>query len=184
MAKEQPTAEQPTAVAPSKRNAKAKKSIDLENARVIFEFADGGEPLVVEATALPKAMQQHSLLHGVSQKVGDSYSGVDTPAEARKFAEAAVEQLMNGEWKVQRESTGGGAVSLLVEALARATGHPTEKAAEVVAKLDDDQRKELRKKPAVKAPIEAIKIERAIARQKKAEAAASDGGEDLAAMFG
>lgn len=170
---------------PSSRNRKATKSIDLDAGTVTFTFADGGEPLVVSGKSLPQSIQVHALLHGISQKVGDSYSGVDTPEQARVFAQAAVDQLMAGDWKQPATGgSGGTGDSVLCEALARASGHSLEDATAVVAKLDDDQRKALRKRPAVKAQIEAVKIERAMRRQKAAEEAAQQTGDDLAAMFG
>lgn len=176
-----------TAQAPAapKRVPKASKSINIENGTVTFEFADGDKPLVVQAKDFPREVQAHATLHGFSQKIGDAYAGAESPEDARNLALAVVEQLKTQGWTQPRASGGGGSgVTILVDALARATGQDRAKCSEVVSKLDPEQQKALKKRPEVKAQVEAIKAERAIARQKEAEAAAGEAaGPSLDQLF-
>lgn len=137
--------------------------------------------------------------HAISQKVGDSYAGAaeaENPLQyVRDSIAETIGQLVKGEWRVT--SAGGGKVSLLVRALARATGQTIEKAQEVVdlySDLNDEGEpsekgkaflKQIRAEAAVKAATAAIKLEDAATAKAKLEKQAAAGGDavSLAALF-
>lgn len=123
-------------------------------------------------------------LHGLSQKVGDSFAGAGEEPNPLKYAEERIietyEQLRKGEWRVT--VAGGPRASLLARALARVTGHSLEEAIEVVEGLDDEQKKAIRKDPAIKKASADIKLEDAQKAKERAEGAAGEGS-DLAGLF-
>lgn len=67
----------------------------------------------------PSLIQTRLGLHGLVQRLGDSYAGVqgDT-AKAYANASTVLELLMRGEWGAKREGGDGGVGALWVEALA------------------------------------------------------------------
>lgn len=83
-----------------------KKSTDLDLGAVHFAFQDvdaDGEaiaPLIVSLESLPEQIVTNLALHGLSQKIGDSYSGVGgDAAEARKLSEGVLARLLEGDWR-------------------------------------------------------------------------------------
>lgn len=123
-------------------------------------------------------------VHGLSQKLGDSYAGAAKDENPLGFAKRRVseviEQLKAGEWRVTTES--GPQVTLLAKALARATGQTVEAAVQVLsdqqAKLDNEETKkadnpwkqwraELQAQPAIKKAMADIKLEEAQAAAQK-----------------
>ena len=149
----------------------AKKSVSADG--VLFNFADG-KNLSLGIDALPEEIQRKLAIHGLSQKVGDSYAGAESIAEAFASAEEVWKNLLAGLWsaKVQR----GGK---LVEALHRATGKDLETCRGLVEGMDDKAKAELRKHVQIKEALAEMEVERA-----KALAAAAEGEEeDLKALF-
>jgi hypothetical protein len=151
---------------------KASKKVTDSGVEITFE---SGEVVAVQLDQLSDGIITKLALHGLSQKVGDSYAGAEL-AEAHELAGSVVKRLIEGEWT--QASTGGGVsrVSMLVEALAAATGKTNDEALEVVKGMSEDQKKELKKHPAIAKELATIAAERAVAKAKRAEeaAAASD----------
>ena len=147
---------------------KASKDPDVAAGTVTFNFADD-ETLVFNLDSVSPEMQKQLALHGASQKIGDSYSGKMSPAEARGLAQKTIDKLVEGNWKTP--SAGGSPrVSLLVESVTRAfldtkaTDDPEiarARAEEIVEGLDKDGRSQLSRDPAVKRARAAIQLERA-----------------------
>ena len=111
-------------------------------------------------------------MHGLSQKLGDSYAGCEAD-EAFEKANGVATDLLAGNWST-RVAASGPRTTQLAEALAAATGKSVEEAATVLEQMDDDQKKDLRKHPQIKvelAKIKAANAEKAAA--KAAEAAAN-----------
>lgn len=153
---------------------KASKTITDTGVDIQFE---SGQQVSVQLTLLPDDILHRLALHGLSQKLGDSYAGAE-PDEAYELAQVVADRLMAGEWTQARSSTGPGTAraSMLVEALASATGKDIEQALAVVFGMDEDQRKALKKHPAIAAELARLTAERAVAKAKKAQAAVADGG--------
>lgn len=143
------------------RNTLCKKSVNVEAGVVTFTFADETTK-VFEAAQVNDALMQQAMLHGFSQKLGDSYAGALNVTEAKQRFQDVLDSLYAGTWNAGRSSDGG----VWVEALSRATGATLEEAREKWNSLDDDTRKTLRAHPKVKAEKLAIDLERA---QAKAE---------------
>ena len=168
-----------------------KASKTIQGNSVVFAFEDDQEPLVLDLTKLSPEIVQHLATHGGSQKVGDSYAGTETVADARAAATKVVEDLMAGNWKAVRASSGGVKTTLLVRALARVASEATgkevtlEDAKEVIAQLtaadeeDEGSRmKGLRARKDIKAAQLVIQQEDLAKKEDTGEE------ESLGAMFG
>lgn len=140
---------------------KATKSIAEDFSTVTIEFGDNGAAGSVKCVIedLDEAIQAQGLAHGISQKLGDSYAGLDTPEEAFAACQGVLEQLLAGNWRTGGGGGGGPRVSQLAAALARIQGAPIEEAQKVVENLSDDQKKALRKSAVVKKAIAEIQLE-------------------------
>lgn len=169
------------------------------DAGVAFVAADGSVLGSIRLADIPAEMRDRLALHGISQKVGDSYAGAaeaDNPAAYVADAiKETLKQISENAWRVTQ--AGGFRVSLLARALARAAGQTPEAAQAVIdhnSQLDDDGKpsdegkawlKELRADEAIKSAVAAIKLEDAEkAKAKLKEQAAKSGdASKLAGLF-
>jgi hypothetical protein len=140
---------------------------------VAFKFTDG-EKLICKLSGLPDEIITRLALHGIAQKVGDSYSGVSSIQEARANAAEVWENLKRGIWATK--AVGG----KLAEAFARATGQPLDDCLEKLSGMTEEEKKDLRKHPQIKAAMAAINAERAA---KLAEGMEGVTGTDLGDLF-
>ena len=143
----------------------ATKVLDQEDIAVEFTFT-GQEPILVKASDFSPEIQTHFMLHGISQKVGDSYSGAkgDIAGAMASFA-ACLEQLKAGDWRASRgEGESKPRTTELASAVARIKGVEVEVAAEAIAGMEEDARKALRSNERVKATIALIRAEKAQAK--------------------
>lgn len=129
-----------------------------------------------------KSMAYRLMLHGASQKIGDSYAQAKAQTDPLSYAKAMVKdtiaQVYAGEWRVN--GAGGPRVNELAIAISRATGEALEGedgTAAMVALMSDDEKKVWREKPAIKAALARIRAEKAL---KAAEAAEKAAAEDAA----
>jgi hypothetical protein len=132
--------------------AKKQKLVD----GVRFTFTDGTE-FDYLLSRLSDDMVRQLAVHGLAQKVGDSYASAENLAEAKANAEATWENLVRGDFKARAQGSGG----LAVEALARIKGLDMETAQEAWNDLDEESRDTLKKNPRVKVMIEMIRGEKA-----------------------
>lgn len=147
----------------------AKKSV-VGNSLTI-EFANGVTK-TYDVTKIPTDVQDQLMMHGLSQKVGDSYASAETVEDAIEAAEDVFHNLVSGQWNAKGGGTGG----ILAEALAAAQGVSLEEAKAVVLALDDKAKTELRKHPAIKLAIAKIQLARA-------ERLTKGGTDDLSGLF-
>ncbi len=145
-----------------------KKIVDVEAGSVSFEFSNG-ETVTVIANDLSKTVKARALLHGLSQKVGDSYSGADGIDAAVEAARATVKNLGEGDWNTVREGGAGPRSTVLLQSLIRVSGKTEEECAAVIAKQDEDGLKALRAHPEIKAAGCAIRAEKAAAAADKSD---------------
>lgn len=146
---------------------KASKSIEGDILTIKFE--ETNEELVVDINNIPAEIISRLAMHGLSQKLGDSYAGADV-AEAFARADGVAKDLLEGNWST-RVAASGPRTTQLAEALAAATGKPLEEAAALVETMDDEAKKSLRAHPHIKAQLATIKATKAAeAAQKAAEA--------------
>lgn len=162
------------------RFQKASKAVDTSAGTVTFNFAHG-ETLVVKASDVPESIRDHALLHGLSQKIGDSYAGADTAEEAYAAAVETFNTIKGGEWAAAREGVGTGGADL-IKAFAEATGKTEDECREVLIKATDEQKKKIKKHPAVAAVLDRIQSEKLLARSKARAAAADESDFDLSSI--
>lgn len=139
------------------------KEYDLDTSKVSFTFGNG-EKLEIDANGLSPEMQKQLMLHGISQKVGDSFAGVKgNYAEGVQNAKDTIEQLQAGVWKAARDDDARPRLAELAEAIARIKDVPVEAATAAVEKGSEEQRKAWRSNAKVKATIAQIRAEKAAA---------------------
>jgi hypothetical protein len=140
-----------------------------------FKFGNG-TVVMVNASDLSEDIRNNLMMHGLMQKIGDSYAsarGDFTIGVAA--AEKVIQQLMDGQWTASRASgESKPKIGELVTALANLKGLDATVVATAVEKATDDQRKAWRKHPAIAAEIAKIRAEKAAARAK---AAVAEGGD-------
>lgn len=146
--------------------AKCKKSIREDGTGVDFVFSNGETRSVVIAD-LPAAIVTNLVLHGVSQKVGDSYAGQETVDNCIEKADELIKRLNEGDWKTVRAAGGSKRSSMVLEAFARASGRTTDECREIFDEMDDDQQEALKSHEAITPHIAAIRAERALEKAKK-----------------
>ncbi len=151
--------------------AEKKVSKAVSDTAVTFEFATG-EVEEVSPKDFSADIQKQLMLHGLSQKLGDSYSGEDAD-KCHGIFTGVLKNLADGSWTAR---AGGGAprISQLAEALARETGETVEKCVETLAAMDDDKKKAVRSHPAIQVQLSEIKLEKASADAKKLKAELGD----------
>ena len=141
----------------------AEKSVNEEVGSVEIAFTNG-ESLTATLEELPEDIVKRLALHGLSQKLGDSYASVKGDAAAG-FSKASdvLGRLMSGEWA---GAGGGGGMQLgeLAEAIARIKNVPVEKAMAAVAGAAKEKISQWRANGKVKQVIAEIRLEKAKAR--------------------
>lgn len=120
----------------------------------------GAGSLDVNLYEMSESMVQRLAMHGLSQKLGDSYSGAMSGEEAERLALEVYERLKKDVW-ASRASTGG----LAVEILARAVGVDVGTAAAKWAGMSDKEKAQVKKHPSYQAARAEILAERAAASQ-------------------
>lgn len=132
-----------------------------------------GQEVVADLSTMPEDIRQRLMIHGLSQKVGDSTSGM---SKDRRFGDALValqetiETLVSGQWSAGRE----GGSSDLVEALALVKKLPVEDVRVAVKRMDEATLKAVKSHPAVKAAIAKMVAARAVQAAKAAHVDIAD----------
>jgi hypothetical protein len=165
------------------RTSIATKTVLEDMTGVTIGFKEG-EPLTVLLKELGKDIVKHLALHGLSQKLGDSYSGEKDIKVARTKAQNVAERLLAGDWRAVREGGGGGRITDLAQALARITGQEIEAATKVIENMDKDGKSELRAHPQIKVAMAEIAAERAKAALAEAKKSGDETALDPQALFG
>jgi glutathione S-transferase len=148
----------------------ASKHVSEDGRSVAIDFSNGKQ-VSVQVQDLPADMLARLALHGLSQKLGDSYSGcAGDLTQAVAECEATAEALLAGNWNRRGDGFGG---ADLAQALANVQGKMLEEAQEAIAGLGKDDREGLRKHPKIKAEMARIKADRL---DKKAEGNSPDLG--------
>ena len=149
---------------------KAEKTIDGDV--ITIKFLETNEELAVNINDIPAEVISRLAMHGLSQKLGDSYAGAET-GEAFGRATGVASDLKDGNWST-RVAASGPRTTQLAEALAAATGKTLEEAAAKLETLDDDAKKGLRAHPQIKVELANIKAKKAQEAAAKATAEAGD----------
>lgn len=156
------------------------KDFDLDTGEVSFAFGNG-ETVKVIVDLLPDDMKRTLMLHGMSQKGGDSYAGAKGNfAEGIANLKEVIAALQAGQWNGGRDGEGKPRLGELSAAIARVKGVSLEDATAAVTAAYEagetgaEKLKTWRAHPKIKAAIAAIRSEKA---QKELEAA--EGVDDL-----
>lgn len=129
---------------------------------VCFKFEDGSIT-DVKLEDFTHEMVVELAIHGLSQKLGDSYASAMNVTEAIQKFQITLEHLEAGDFNSKaRNSTGG----VLAEALQRATSKPMEDVIALLARMSEDDKKDLKTKPQIKSHLADIASEKATARAK------------------
>lgn len=144
----------------------AKKVIDGNT--LTFRWADDSET-VINPSDFHEDIIAHAVLHGLSQKLGDSYSGAGGDVDvAKAMFQETLDALNEGDWN--RKGGGFSTGGIWVEAMAKASGNTIEEALAAWNDADDATKASIRKHPEVKAAKAQIDLERATAKAKSADA--------------
>jgi len=156
-----------------------KKAVDVEAGTVSLTFEDG-DTLVCDIDKVPEATARQLMLHGLSQKEGDSYAGSkeireaggDVNQWAKDQATRVWQNILDGLWTVRGE--GGARVTQLAQAVfdvysKKQPELTLEAVAEKLADMNKEDKAKLGKAKSIAARLATIQAEKAKA---KAEAAA------------
>ena len=186
------------------RETFCKKVTDTEAQTIEFQFASDEFDNVTLSLSDFAAINDKLALHGLSQKIGDSYAAAKgTPAADRHESfMAMVERLKAGDWVVEGKSAGP-RPSMVVEAVMAflvangkikapdTKGHDPEaweaKRKSVTEMVKGDGREKALANAAIKAQYERLRAEAAAARAAKATESAAeveDADAEALAAFG
>lgn len=150
---------------------------------VKFTFGNGNE-LETYLSDYNEAMQYRLGVHGMSQKLGDSYANASGKGWTDDDIEATVRDLhaalMSGQFGTGRTGTGGKLLEAFIR-WAADMGKGADEAREAFAAMDKKAKDELRKAAPIKAKLAEIEAERAEAAAKLASD--TDDDEDLTEKY-
>lgn len=162
----------------------ASKAVDAEQGLVTIT-PEGGEAITANLADMPDEIVRQLALHGLSQKLGDSYAGAgqeENPvAVITANVTGLIDQLKAGTWSSRSGGGGGPRVTLLAEAIHRVTGKELEECTAVVGDMSNEDKATWRKHPQVAKAIAEIRAEREAEKAKKLD---GQEGEDLGSLFG
>ena len=127
-----------------------------------FAF-ENGEQVDVKLEDMSEDMIQMLAVHGLTQKLGDSYASATSVSEACEKFYDVLNNLKAGTWNGGRSATSGG---IWVEAIARATGRSIEDSAAMFASKTETEQKAIKKHDSVVVAKAEITLERQIAKAK------------------
>lgn len=133
---------------------------------ITFAFT-GGHTLECPIAQLPEHIITQLAIHGLSQKIGDSYAGVKGDVnEAIANAESVWECLLGGSFNQKQTGTGG----MLAQAISDVMSIPLDVARTKLAEMDDKTKAKVKKHPDVKGRMAELQLERAQAESANAPA--------------
>lgn len=146
--------------------------IDRKDSILIASFADGTS-IEVNVLELPATQQDNLRMHGLEQKLRDSYSGAKGNVEIIKGSiNKVLDNLRGDKWTASRASGETVSRSLeIVQAIANLKGLEASAVQGVYDNATDEQRDTWRKHPAIKAEIASIRAKAAAERAEKAKEA-------------
>lgn len=140
------------------RVAKADKQLFEDFSGVRFVFANGAE-MVAKLADFSDEIKTRLAVHGLSQKLGDSYASAEDVKQAYDWAKETLSTLLEGKWSTRTAGNSGPKTTLLARAIARVSKQPLDSIIEKLATLDEDTVKALRANDDIKLAISEIKVE-------------------------
>jgi hypothetical protein len=143
----------------------AKKSIG--ETTITFTWADESET-TIDVGDFSEEVQQRAMLHGFSQKLGDSYSDAQGDvATAKAMFQEVFTALLEGDWNRKGGGTSSGGI--WVEAIAQASGNSIEVVLAKWNTMGDAEKAAAKKHPQVKLAKAEIEMVRATAKAAEAK---------------
>lgn len=140
---------------------------------VKFHFSNG-EIVTVDLEQFPLDTITKLAIHGLSQKLGDSYASAnDKGMSIQDCVDVVTEmvgRLEHGDW----DTSGSRGVSIMAEAIAVLLDKDIRQCADLIAGMTDAERGAMSKRPDVKAEVARIKAARA-----RAKLDTTPGGDDI-----
>ena len=134
--------------------ARLKKSYDMQQGKIIFILPDG-KKMEWEVDELPNHIKEQAMYHGLVQKLGDKVAGVSSVAEMEGTFRALWNQLKDGTWNAGR----GAGIGILAKALAKVKDVDIAEAVAAIEKLTEEEKRQLKKHPAIKKAMLEIQME-------------------------
>jgi len=131
----------------------------ITNSALTFLWADETSTTILFED-FTSDMDERAMAHGYSQKLGDSYSGAVTVADAKERFKAVLDGLLQNDWNRKGIALGG----LWVEALAKATNETLEAALKAWTNMDDAKKAATKKHPDLLKAKAEIELARAVAK--------------------
>lgn len=150
------------------RNAIAKVNWSEDERALTFHFSND-DLHIIDIANIPEGLHAALTLHGLEQKLRDSYAGAKTVDEAIAAFTATADTLRSGEWGKRREGAGPSQPALTVETvmlMAETKGKPFADAE--TAKVWIARMKEKSLLASVKATPEYVAAENAIRTRRAA----------------
>jgi len=160
------------------RNKVAEKSVDMETLAVMFAFVNG-ETITAELGKMSKGIQEALGLHGLKQKIGDSYAGAKSVEDAVEAAGTVLERLMNGDWVKERESAGPRPSMVVNAVIAALMADGQEIGEDRLKRITEtvktaEGRQQAMNNPIIKAQYETLRAQAAAERAHEAAEAATE----------
>jgi len=144
---------------------------------IVFAFRNGEVGRLDMAPDHP--LFARAAQHGLDQKLGDEFSGMDDPDDCAEAFRELAKRINEGTWNQARQSDGLAGLSILAKALVRISGKEIDEVRELLKGLTAAQKSALRKDAAVAKVIREIEDER---EAKKPSSKKVDTGAILAAF--
>lgn len=160
------------------------RSAKPEATALQFRF-ENGNVVEVKADQFPETILKCAAMHGIAQKVGDTYNDAKSIDDAQEECEKMIERLQDGIWVTEKKASGP-RIGVLVEALARvleAADRPADRVALANAlKGDAAKQKYWKDQAPVAAMITKVEIENKQAKLKDLTKEAKSAETDLDAI--
>jgi hypothetical protein len=158
-----------------------RRTRDDEGGTITFSIA-GFPDITIDTSRLPEGVRDRAVLHGISQRVGDSAAGLGHDLKrAHATMQSVVDRLMAGEWGTERVGEGRATdvATAVAEYFSEAGKAMTpSQASEALAALTKEQRASIRRHPEIARRTARLAAERAAAKADKATTTV-----DLSALF-
>lgn len=163
----------------AKEKVKKFSRIEDGNVHVIFAYRTGE----ITSFTMPAthALFARAAQHGLDQKFGDEFAGMDDPDDCAEAFRALAARIDAGEWNQARQSDGLAGMSILAKALVRISNKDIEVVKAMLKELTAAQKAALRKDPSVSKVIREIEDER---EARKPDSKKIDTGALLAQLQG
>lgn len=124
---------------------------------VVFYFSNGQ----MRKFECPENLITKAAAHGLSQKIGDAFAGVDSVDDCVLAFDEMTERLGKGEWNAEREvASGAGGASVLARAIAELTGKDIESVRAKLKTLSPKAKTQMRSNPQLRPIIERMESEK------------------------